>query len=99
MKTATGEYINMYSEIGVYDSEDLKNEKLDIFVLFAEHMAGCMDMKEAEKRIRKVLGDFKKSLTGRETVGTLGVLLKILRANLEDEFMEESVLVVVKVRI
>lgn len=61
MKAATGEYLNLYSEIGHEDETDLHDDKLDIFILFCETDSGSINMAEMEDRARKAIETYKQN--------------------------------------
>lgn len=58
MKTATGNYLNIYSEVGYRDETDLPFWA-DIFICFAE--SSDIDLTEADERARKVLKKYKEA--------------------------------------
>ena len=59
MKVATGEYINLFAEIGYEDETDLQDDKLDIYILFCEKDTGDIDMIEMEDRARRAIERYK----------------------------------------
>ena len=101
MKAATGEYINLYTEVGHDDDTDLKHDKLDIFILFCEADAGCLDMIEMEERARNAIKAWMDAyytpnyghMSPRDVAPHRFIPEKVKKI-LEEEF-EEAVLIVV----
>lgn len=98
MKTASGEYLNLYTEVGYEDDTDL-DVALDIYVLFAEVYSGDIDMIEMENRARDAISKWKNGVSTRKYAGkpvsNCQISSKIRRV-LAKEFEEEAVCISVK---
>lgn len=97
MKAATGEYINLYTEIGYNDETDLKDDKLDIFILFCEADTGNINMTEMENRARRAIEKWKnRYYVPKKSINdtSLRFIPEKVKKVLQKEF-EEAVLIVV----
>ena len=99
MKAASGEYLNLYSEIGHENAADLETDKLDIFILFAEVYSGSLDMTAMESRAIAAIKKWKDRyyVPKRGTDDTaLRFVGEKVRKVLEEEFEEEAALILVR---
>lgn len=94
MKTATGNYLNLYSETGHHDVSDLFDCSADIYILFYE---SCdIDLAEADERARKALKAWNENdISGPLVVGFEKYTRK-LEQYLKDKFLDEAVFVKVR---
>ena len=100
MKTCTGEYLNLFTEIGHDDNTDLPDDKLDIFILFCESClySDDFDMTVMETRARNAIENFKNTQYVRRKSAddrSMRFIPEKVKAVLENEFEDASVLVVV----
>lgn len=90
MKTATGTYLNLYSE---WEEDTCDNDmacgKIDIFIFFPEYMGSEVDLDEAEEIARRVIKEFSVSAEDAES-------LTVLKEKLEQALLDFDVQVIVK---
>ena len=95
MNTCVGCYLNLFSDERKMDSTDLLDDKLDIYIIFAE-WKGDDEMPEAELRARSAIEKWKNKYYPRVNPDNQKAIRSIahkLKKVLEREFYEEAIFI------